>query len=79
MPSEIVVLFMPLPLRSVKTMGSFTLPYLPLQLPPFYGCLNFVRDYPGEPVPERQNQEAKTNLDQLEQETVSGSGISWAM
>ena len=28
-PSETVVLYMPLPLRSVKTMGSFTLPSLP--------------------------------------------------
>jgi len=32
----------------------------------------FVRDYLGEPVPE-----GKTNLDLLEQETVSG--ISWAI
>jgi len=38
-----------------------------------------VRDYPGEPVPERYNQESKTNLDLLEQETMSGSGISWAI
>ena len=30
---------------------------------PFYDPLDFVRDYPGEPVPE----------------TVSGSGISWAI
>jgi len=29
---------------------------------------------PSEPVPE-----GKTNLDLLEQETVSGSGISWAL
>jgi len=36
-----------------------------------------VWDYPGEPIPERQNQEGKTNLDLLEQEIVSGSGISW--
>jgi len=30
----------------------------------------FIRDYPGEPV------QGKTNLDLLEQETVSGNGIS---
>jgi len=37
---------------------------------------HFVRDYSGEPVPE-----SKTNLhvDLLEQEIVSGSGISWAI
>jgi len=29
----------------------------------------------SEPAPERQNQEGKTNLDLLEQEIVSGSGI----
>ena len=33
------------------------------------------RDYPGEPVPERQNQSGIL----LKQETVSGSGISWAI
>ena len=32
--------------------------------------------YPGEPVPERQNQ---SGLILLKQETVSGSGISWAI
>jgi len=41
--------------------------------------LYFVRDYPGQPAPERQNQEGKINLDLLEQEIVSGSGISWAI
>jgi len=43
--------------------------------------LDFVRDYPGELTPERYHQEGKTNLDLLEQETVSGSGISisWAI
>jgi len=40
--------------------------------------LDFVWDYPGEPTPERQYQEGKTNLDLPEQETVSGSGISCA-
>jgi len=38
--------------------------------------LDFVQDYPGELATERQNQEAKTNLDLWEEETVSGSGIS---
>jgi len=41
--------------------------------------LDFVRDYPGGPAPERWNQEGKTNLDLLEHETVSGSGIRWAI
>jgi len=41
--------------------------------------LDFVRDYPGELAPETYNQQGKTNLDLLEQETVSGSGISWAI
>jgi len=40
--------------------------------------LDFVWDYPGELTPERKNQEGKTNPDLLEQEIVSGSGISWA-
>jgi len=38
---------------------------------PFYGPLDFVRDYPGEPVPE-------PIWILLKHETVSGSGISWA-
>jgi len=33
-------------------------------------------DYPGEPVPETQNQ---SGFILLKQETVSGSGISWAI
>jgi len=48
-------------------------------LQPFYGPLDFIQDYPGKPVPERKNQEGQTNLDLLEQDIVSGSGISWAM
>jgi len=43
----------------------------------FTALLEYVRDHPGEQVPERQNQE--TNLDLLEQEIVSGSGIYWAI
>ena len=45
----------------------------------FTTLLNFVWDYPGELVSERKNQEGKTNLDLLEQEIVSGSGICWAI
>jgi len=48
----------------------------------FMDLLDFVRDYPGEPTPERYHQEGKTNLGLLEQEIVSGSGncgISWAI
>jgi len=43
----------------------------------FTALLKFVQDYTGEQVPERSNQESKTNLDLLEQEIVSGSGICW--
>ena len=32
----------------------------------FIALLDFVRDYPGEPTPERYHQEGKTNLDLLE-------------
>jgi len=60
--------------RAFKSTTTTTTTVLP---PP--GGLDFVRDYPGEPVPERQNQEGKTNLDLVEQEIVSGSGISWAI
>ena len=45
----------------------------------FTALLDFVRDYPDEPTPERYHQEGKANLDLLEQEIVSGSGISWAV
>jgi len=38
-----------------------------------------VLDHPGELAPERLNQKGKTNLDLLEQDRVSGSGISWAI
>ena len=39
-----------------------------------YGTLDYVRDYLGEPVPE-----PIWILDLQKQETVSGSGISWAI
>jgi len=39
---------------------------------PFYGPVDFDRDYPGEPVP-------KPIWILLKQETVNGSGISWAI
>ena len=44
----------------------------------FYNSLDFVWDYPGEPV-RYQKGKTKTNLDYLEQETVRGSGISWTI
>jgi len=40
----------------------------------FTALLDFVRDYPGEPV-----LESKTNLDLIGQNIVSGSGICWAI
>ena len=52
---------------------------LQLLLQPFYGSLDFVWGYSCEPIPERYNQEVKTNLDLLEKEIVNGSGISWAI
>jgi len=42
----------------------------------FMALRYFVQDYPGEPTLERYQQEGKTNLHLLEQEKVSGSGIS---
>ena len=39
----------------------------------------FFQDNPGKPAAEKQNYSGKTNLDLLEQEIVSGSGISWAI
>jgi len=43
-------------------------------LQPFYGPLDFAQDYPVS-----RYQKRKTNLNLLEQQTVSGSGISWAI
>jgi len=42
---------------------------------PFYGPLGFCPGLPGV----SWHQEGETNLDLLEQEIVSGSGISWAI
>jgi len=39
----------------------------------------FLQDNPGKSAPEKQNHCGKTNLDLLEQEIASGSGISWAI
>ena len=39
----------------------------------------FFQDNQGKPAPEMQDHSGKTNLDLLEQEIVSGSGISWAI
>jgi len=43
----------------------------------FTALLEYVRDHAGEQVPERKTRKVKTNLDLLEQEIVSGSGICW--
>jgi len=39
----------------------------------------FFQDNPGKPAPEKQNHSGKTNLDLLEKQIVSDSGISWAI
>ena len=39
----------------------------------------FFQDNLGKPAQERQNHYGKTNLNLLEQETVSSSGINWAI
>jgi len=39
----------------------------------------FFQDNLGKPAPEKLNHYGKTNLHLLEQETVIGSGISWAI
>ena len=44
----------------------------------FTALLEFVRDHPGEQV-RGKTRKIKTNLDLLEQEIVSGSGICWAI
>ena len=45
-----------------------------------YICLTaFFHDNSGKPAPEKQNHSGKTNLDLLEQDIVTGSGISWAI
>jgi len=39
----------------------------------------FFQDNLGKPAPEKQNHSDKTNVDLLEQEIVSGSGINWVI
>jgi len=56
--------------KSESLSSSIFVQKLPLPQP-FYSSLDFVRNYLGEPV--------KTNLDFLEQETVIGSAIIWAI
>ena len=46
---------------------------------PFYGPLGFRLELPGWVDTIKYHQEGKPNLDLLEQEIVSGSGISWAI
>ena len=41
--------------------------------------MTFFQDNLGKPAREKQNHYGKTSLELLEQETVSGSGISWAI
>ena len=54
------------------TMSAYTRDY--------YICLMaFFQDNLGKPAPEKQNHSGKTNLDLLEQEIVSSSGISWVI
>jgi len=43
------------------------------------GLTAFFQDNLGKLAPEKQNHSGKTNLDLLEQEIMSGSGISWAI
>ena len=45
----------------------------------FTALLEFVRDYPVSRYQKGKNQEGKTNLELLEQEIVSGSGICRAI
>jgi len=45
----------------------------------FTALLEFVWDYPVSRYQKGKNKEGKTNLDLLEQETVSSSGICWDM
>jgi len=50
-------------------------------LQPFYSSLDFVRDYPGKPLPKGKTRKVKPIWIywSLEQEIASGSGISWAI
>ena len=45
----------------------------------FTALLEFVRDYPVSRYQKGKTRKGKTNLDLLEQEIVSGSGICWAI
>jgi len=50
------------PLRGSKMEVRWWNDILLLLLQTFYGFLDFVRDYPGEPVPERSNQSGFTGM-----------------
>ena len=68
------------PLVTIVTMRSFSAWLLLLLLllqQPFYDPLDFV--WVSRYEKGKTNQEGKTNLGLLEQETVSSSGISWAI
>jgi len=45
----------------------------------FTALLEYVRDHPGEQYQKGKTRKVKTNLDLLEQEIVSSSGICWAI
>jgi len=45
----------------------------------FYGSYGFCPGLPGSASTKKLKPEGKTNMDLLEQETVSGSGICWAI
>jgi len=71
------IMWVPVTVRLVAnsyTCSLFTLLSLLLHL--FNGLL--FQDNLDKPAPEKQIHSGKTNLDLLEQEIVSGSGISWA-
>jgi len=50
--------------------------YYYIHLTAFFQAVPFFQNNLGKPAPEKQYHSAKTNLDLLKQEIVSGSGIS---
>jgi len=45
----------------------------------FTALLDIIWDNPVKPAPDRRTQEGQTNLNLLEQEIMSGNGISWVI
>ena len=64
--------FAALLLTTPEPVDLFALTHTHTHTHSFYSSVDFVRDYPCEPVPEPLSI-------LLKQETVSGSGISWAI